>query len=162
MPPYGVSKPQWVKETNKSYFPCLKSTDEMPSYPLLFLQSTVFVVYPLSDDLSNVTTIWLDCYYLVTTGVNRTLIHTTTCWWDRFWYKSRMTAPDVCCYDGMEEHGLQKDHNTVCANALSLALAFSPPLFINIYHYNDVMIGAMASQITSLTIVYSTVYSGAD
>ena len=30
------------------------------------------------------------------------------------------------------------------------------------YHYNDVIMGAVASQITSLTIVYSTVYSGAD
>ena len=29
-------------------------------------------------------------------------------------------------------------------------------------HYNDVIMGAMASQITTLTIVYSTVYSGAD
>ena len=29
-------------------------------------------------------------------------------------------------------------------------------------HYDDVRMGAMASQITSLTIVYSTVYSGAD
>ena len=29
-------------------------------------------------------------------------------------------------------------------------------------HYNDVIMGAMASQITSLTIVFSTVYSGAD
>ena len=29
-------------------------------------------------------------------------------------------------------------------------------------HYGDVIIGAMASHITSLTIVYSTVYSGAD
>ena len=29
-------------------------------------------------------------------------------------------------------------------------------------HYCDVITGAMASQITSLTIVYSTVYSGAD
>ena len=29
-------------------------------------------------------------------------------------------------------------------------------------HYNDVIISAMASQITSLTIVYSIVYSGAD
>ena len=29
-------------------------------------------------------------------------------------------------------------------------------------HYNDVITGAMASQITSLAIVYSTVYSGAD
>ena len=29
-------------------------------------------------------------------------------------------------------------------------------------HYNDVIMSAMASQITCLTIVYSTVYSGAD
>ena len=29
-------------------------------------------------------------------------------------------------------------------------------------HYNDVIMGAMASQITSLTIVYLTVYSGAE
>ena len=29
-------------------------------------------------------------------------------------------------------------------------------------HYGDVIMGAMASQITSLTIVYSTVYSDAD
>ena len=31
-----------------------------------------------------------------------------------------------------------------------------------IRHYNDVIMGAIASQITSLTIVYSTVYSDAD
>ena len=31
-----------------------------------------------------------------------------------------------------------------------------------ITHYNDVTMGAMASQITSLTIVYSAVYSGED
>ena len=30
------------------------------------------------------------------------------------------------------------------------------------FHYNDVIMSAMASQIASLTIVYSTVYSGAD
>ena len=29
-------------------------------------------------------------------------------------------------------------------------------------HYDDVIMGTIASQITSLTIVYSTVYSGAD
>ena len=29
-------------------------------------------------------------------------------------------------------------------------------------HYSDVIMGAMASQITSITIVYSAVYSGAD
>ena len=30
------------------------------------------------------------------------------------------------------------------------------------FHYSDVLMDAMASQITSLTIVYSTVHSGAD
>ena len=29
-------------------------------------------------------------------------------------------------------------------------------------HYSDIIMGAMASQITSFTIVYSTVYPGAD
>ena len=32
----------------------------------------------------------------------------------------------------------------------------------NMYHYNDVIMGTIASQITSLTIVYSTVYWDAD
>ena len=31
-----------------------------------------------------------------------------------------------------------------------------------LYHYNDVIMGVMASPITSLLIVYSTIYSGAD
>ena len=30
------------------------------------------------------------------------------------------------------------------------------------FHYSDVLMGAMASEITSFTIVYSTLYSGAD
>ena len=33
---------------------------------------------------------------------------------------------------------------------------------IMVWHYGDVIMGAIASQITSLTIVYSTVYSDAD
>ena len=36
------------------------------------------------------------------------------------------------------------------------------PLKIISHHYNDVIMGTIASQITSLTIVYSTVYSDAD
>ena len=31
-----------------------------------------------------------------------------------------------------------------------------------VFHYSDVIMGTMASQITCLTMVYSTVYSGAD
>ena len=34
--------------------------------------------------------------------------------------------------------------------------------FVLVWHYGDVIIGAMGSQISSLTIIYSTVYSGAD
>ena len=37
-----------------------------------------------------------------------------------------------------------------------------PVTDIRNHHYNDVIMSAMASQITSLTIVYSTVYSGAE
>ena len=33
---------------------------------------------------------------------------------------------------------------------------------VDLSHYDDVIMSAMASQITSLTIVYSSVYSGAD
>ena len=44
----------------------------------------------------------------------------------------------------------------------SLALYAENPLGSSVEsRYNDVIIGVMASQITSLTIVYSTVYSGA-
>ena len=37
-----------------------------------------------------------------------------------------------------------------------------PPLNIGKSHYDDVIINAIASQITSLTIVYSIVYSDVD
>ena len=38
----------------------------------------------------------------------------------------------------------------------------SKPQLLSEIHYNDVIMSAMASQIISLTIVYSTVYSGTD
>ena len=38
----------------------------------------------------------------------------------------------------------------------------SPESWVTCVHYNEVIRSAMASQITSLTIVYSIVYSGAD
>ena len=44
----------------------------------------------------------------------------------------------------------------------SLTLSFIMVLHRNVRHYDDVTMGAKASQITSLTIVYSTFYSGAD
>ena len=44
-------------------------------------------------------------------------------------------------------------------------LLLLPRKYIDIWHflhYSDVIMGTMASQITILTIVYSTIYSGAD
>ena len=35
-------------------------------------------------------------------------------------------------------------------------------LYLHSFHYGDVIMGTVASEITSITIVYSTVYSGAD
>ena len=46
------------------------------------------------------------------------------------------------------------------SNAESLSMSWRHHDFR--YHYNDVIMGSMASQITSLTIVYSAVYLGAD
>ena len=40
--------------------------------------------------------------------------------------------------------------------------SFVLSLYVILHHYCDVIMGAMASEITSLTIVYSTVYSGAN
>ena len=47
--------------------------------------------------------------------------------------------------------------------AIELALAsYRMSTVVILKHYSDVIMSTMASQITSLTIVYSTVYSGAD
>ena len=42
------------------------------------------------------------------------------------------------------------------------SLPWNVPAAFRRYHYSDVTMGAIASEITSLTIVYSTVYSDAD
>ena len=57
-------------------------------------------------------------------------------------------------------------HNTVSCSSFGL-MSILPAtdwswLSPNYKHYSDVIMSAMASQITSITIVYSTVYSGAD
>ena len=56
-----------------------------------------------------------------------------------------------------------KFYSATCTNNDSTAsLSVSRLCEISQIHYSDVIMGTMASQITSLTIVYSTVYSGAD
>ena len=48
--------------------------------------------------------------------------------------------------------------NVVCKMAATL----SRPWYVKYIYKNDVIMSAMANEITSLTIVYSSVYSGAD
>ena len=48
-------------------------------------------------------------------------------------------------------------------NMIEIVMWVSSPSYLcGVMHYGDIIMGTMASQITSLTIVYSTVYSGAD
>ena len=56
--------------------------------------------------------------------------------------------PSICSY--------QQHHIRPIRIHITLGHADQPP------HYNDVKMGAIASQITSVKMVYSTVYSGAD
>ena len=49
-----------------------------------------------------------------------------------------------------------------CNIGYPLGLIFNSNLAKSRSHYNDVIMGTMASQITSLTIVFATVYSDAD
>ena len=51
---------------------------------------------------------------------------------------------------------------TVVFDTVSLLGAKLAPISDHVIHYNDVIMGAIASQITSLTIVYSAVYLDAD
>ena len=47
-------------------------------------------------------------------------------------------------------------------SSCTIVLKQTNTLFLFAEHYDDVTMGTMASKITSLTIVYTTVYSGAD
>ena len=67
-------------------------------------------------------------------------------WYKQFWWQ----IESYCCE---ETNKLIKNWRLT-----------SPPLLgtVCLTHYGDVIMGTMVSQITSLTIVYSTVYLGAD
>ena len=56
---------------------------------------------------------------------------------------------------------LTKPILTSCQLDPSRPISVNLKKYIDFHHYNDVIMGRMASQINSLTIVYSTVYSGA-
>ena len=82
-----------------------------------------------------------------------------------------------CKWQIIDGYDNKKNHSHNCVSAFSFLFWYKPGLqhtydvfcqlrktFFNLYtvHYNDVIMGAIPSQITSLTIVYSTVYADAD
>ena len=67
------------------------------------------------------------------------------------------SAPRVC-----SEPGGQKPVLSLSFDRIAFITKCEVELLIHSQHYNDVIMGAMASKITSFTIVYSTIYSGAD
>ena len=60
----------------------------------------------------------------------------------------------------LQTFGLKCDQNTF--NGMDHCSGVGNAAALETYQYNDVIMSAMAFQITSLTIVYSIVYSGAD
>ena len=61
-------------------------------------------------------------------------------------------------------YGINASMFVAFSNPRWLIVYWTYPIFNpkNVFHYDDAIMGTMASQITSLAIVYSTVYSGAD
>ena len=85
--------------------------------------------------------------------------------WCKIWIlSSRVGAfPSSCVYWKVFMLYNKLSLNSVCTYQQSVThVAISPYQLISYEHYNDVIMSAMASQITSFTIVYSTVYSGTD
>ena len=64
--------------------------------------------------------------------------------------------------DTVEPNGARPAAGIMLKTKLHVFSAILFLLVIPIHHYSDVIMSTIASQITSLTIVYSTVYSDAD
>ena len=73
-----------------------------------------------------------------------------------------MYAPNPEIQSLNSSYGIYNSNNCMYKSVYSRADDFISNHIYNHIHYSGVMMGAMASQITSLTIVYSTVYSCAD
>ena len=68
------------------------------------------------------------------------------------YYQQELNKSRLCCYLFIKSP----------RSGVSPTQGYDHVQQISCYHYNDVTMGAMASQNTSLTIFYSNVYSGAD
>ena len=93
--------------------------------------------------------------------------------WNADWLKMKSASSALCkCHSHLNHSvGVQKFH--ILSDEKSHRIRVVPiPWHLpapgkiacdnSVFHYNDVIMTAMASQITSLTIVYPSVYSSAD
>ena len=91
--------------------------------------------------------------------------------WNPFSYKARTFQFNIANIVGANILATLKEITYPLPNRWSLRMDIIPShtlyngcsyfSMLELYHYNDVIMNSMASQITSLAIVYSTVYSGA-
>ena len=84
---------------------------------------------------------------------NKRLSKQSRSWW--------FETPSHPLWRHSNDHGVLITHSSkiVCIAFVIICISLDNDV---VYHYGDVVMGTVASQITSLTIVYSTVYSGAD
>ena len=80
-------------------------------------------------------------------------------------YSETVDCPSATAESNLEmwkiDHCLGLGHETKFCSVWLAICSYLDKAGIRVYHYNDVIMTTIASQITSLTVVYSTVYSDA-
>ena len=97
--------------------------------------------------------IWQFLSYIVASrGVLTVLNRCTTIWYEHISLRTRKNPPIRYTQNAARDNGLKSDH--VLKEHSINGLEYR--------HYNDIIMGAMASQITSLTTVYSNICPRSD
>ena len=75
------------------------------------------------------------------------------------WYRVKIEVCNICAVVG--KNSWHNDPQNICHGNILLRTTHTPMTLTMCtkHHYNDVIVSAMASQITSLTIIYSTFHS---
>ena len=81
-----------------------------------------------------------------------------------FWMNSNQSCGLVNATGNIQEGNFRRTQptNLRCRAVCNIVIYLTAMICYRLHHYNDVIMCAMASQITSFTIIYSTVYAGAD
>ena len=87
------------------------------------------------------------------------LIFTCTCFLTKIYVSVGLAWTGYWCWSVAYKDCFSINSWTACDGIKSVVIN---NWFINILHYSDVIMSVIGSQITSLTIVYSTAYSGID